>query len=963
MHKTMVSILTLTTLIPLLASGATGISITAGDTRTSFDTAWSTFVSSSSQVRHVSPAGSDTNDGTAARPWKTIQHAVKTSQLGPGMTLYIHAGTYDGPVSLSDSASGTPSDPITIRGAPGEIRPVLRQVGEADPVLRINRSYWIIDGLEFDGRGYFEYLVHVPAGTHHVAVRNSLLRNNGKDAFVIAGSDVYAHDNVIREVWEGGSQIKTSGGTPITCTNHSECAPYGGICTNPKGTSSTRTCYEHADGHGLAIISNASKVLLRRNSVHDVSGDGLQCSGPAQGYNSGTRPFDITLEENEMFTSPTNFGATENAIDIKDCDNITVRREYYHGYRKTNGGSSHGTAIIFHFFGNGLRIEDTEVADACGGIGTGAIVPSGEDPVGNLVVARNIFRSIHRSSDGCSDRGHAIRFEAMTGADIFHNSFDDVDYSALTVGTTWHVSDVDFWNNSVALSPSGSTWISVGSTNNVSSLESDYNLFFHPDGSSSHLTCNGTRLSLASWRSSSCATTKDPNSLTGDPRYADPAAGDLSLQEGSPAIDTALDNAAPAQVCGARPDIGARERCVTPIPENPAVATLQDALDDSALDPNLWKVASQVGGTVTETTSLSLAPSASTDAASLLVESKGLYTLVDSSALVRVDEAVNAGGYVSEQFSLKRDGNNKVYWHAEGGTLSARVKVAGAATTLAAFPYSATEHRWLRLRESAGTVYWETSADGIGWTQRASQGVASLFPLDSMIVTFYVYTFGGGTPTPGQARFSRLNSVDGNTPSPGLSGIQDNFNDGTLALQWTTIQSGGTISESGGTLNFAPSANNGSVVLTVESVESRSLLGSSLFAEVPSVISTTGNMGQRLEAKLDGSNKLTWKVENGVLSASIKNAGTQATIVSLTYSPTSHRWWRIREASGTIFWDTSPDGLNWTQQATAPTSSTFPLDAVSIRLHLETWGSGVGNPGVARFDNVNVPPPMAALSP
>lgn len=32
--------------------------------------------------------------------------------------------------------------------------------------------------------------------------------------------------------------------------------------------------------------------------------------------------------------------------------------------------------------------------------------------------------------------------------------------------------------------------------------------------------------------------------------------------------------------------------------------------------------------------------------------------------------------------------------------------------------YSATDHAWLRLRETAGTLYWDTSPDGATWTNR-----------------------------------------------------------------------------------------------------------------------------------------------------------------------------------------------------------------------------------------------------
>lgn len=53
----------------------------------------------------VSPNGNDHNDGSARRPWKTIQHA--NERLRPGMTVRVAPGKYDGPVQTT--VSGTPA--------------------------------------------------------------------------------------------------------------------------------------------------------------------------------------------------------------------------------------------------------------------------------------------------------------------------------------------------------------------------------------------------------------------------------------------------------------------------------------------------------------------------------------------------------------------------------------------------------------------------------------------------------------------------------------------------------------------------------------------------------------------------------------------------------------------------------------------------------------------------------------
>ena len=56
-------------------------------------------------------------------------------------------------------------------------------------------------------------------------------------------------------------------------------------------------------GHAIVVLSDSHSVLVKGNTIHDNTGDGLQCAGPLYGYTPGARPADITLEDNDMFTS------------------------------------------------------------------------------------------------------------------------------------------------------------------------------------------------------------------------------------------------------------------------------------------------------------------------------------------------------------------------------------------------------------------------------------------------------------------------------------------------------------------------------------------------------------------------------------------------------------------------------------------------------------------------------------
>jgi hypothetical protein len=80
----------------------------------------------------------------------------------------------------------------------------------------------------------------------------------------------------------------------------------------------------------------------------------------------------------------------------------------------------------------------------------------------------------------------------------------------------------------------------------------------------------------------------------------------------------------------------------------------------------------------------------------------------------------------------------------------------------------------------------------------------------------------------------------------------------------------------------------------------------------------------------------------------------------ITYSATAHRWWRIRESNGSLFFDTSPEGIVWTNRLTETNST--PVNNLRLQLVCGFFGTEP-TPGTALFDNFNNPPlgPTAPL--
>jgi len=99
-------------------------------------------------VDNANPAASDAGPGSAALPWRTILHAVKTAKAGE--TVLIRRGTYpeneSGRVAVANT--GTPGKPITFAAYPGDERLVIIP----GAVFRITgKSYIVVRGLKVTG--------------------------------------------------------------------------------------------------------------------------------------------------------------------------------------------------------------------------------------------------------------------------------------------------------------------------------------------------------------------------------------------------------------------------------------------------------------------------------------------------------------------------------------------------------------------------------------------------------------------------------------------------------------------------------------------------------------------------------------------------------------------------------------------------------------------------------------------
>jgi hypothetical protein len=191
-----------------------------------------------------------------------------------------------------------------------------------------------------------------------------------------------------------------------------------------------------------------------------------------------------------------------------------------------------------------------------------------------------------------------------------------------------------------------------------------------------------------------------------------------------------------------------------------------------------------------------------------------------------------------------------------------------------------------------------------------------------------------------------------------LDTFYDNFDDNSInSSLWATGSFDVndplvTVNETGGQLVITPRASqtnqhyNGLI-----SSRTYNFAQGIIFVEV--VESTRNQAHTMLMFGADGGNRVIMNTENSSLNMSLVIGGSRIGAISIPYDAAAHRWWRIRHvASGdTIRFDTSPDGIAWTQRHSIARGA-LNISAGKVNLSAGTWNSQA-TPGRAVFDNLS----------
>lgn len=173
------------------------------------------------------------------------------------------------------------------------------------------------------------------------------------------------------------------------------------------------------------------------------------------------------------------------------------------------------------------------------------------------------------------------------------------------------------------------------------------------------------------------------------------------------------------------------------------LAMLGDDFDDNRISSTLWP--NSYGG-ATEVGGRARVPVTPGNYAAY--QSARQWTLANSQFTVKLATVPAAGGSSSASVSIMAnsttDGTRAGFtYNPVAGTLRLVSETGYFDAGATSLTFNRITHMWLRLREAAGTLYWETSGDGFAWTTRRTLATPAWVTAQQVIVEMVGNRTGG----------------------------------------------------------------------------------------------------------------------------------------------------------------------------------------------------------------------------
>lgn len=297
---------------------------------------------------YVATTGSDTNDGSMGAPWKTIQNAGPT--VGPGDTVVVLAGTYDGAIFGWDGAAPCGDTDCTITGTAAH--PILI---EADPtaspgsVVIASKNKRSAIGLSLVGCDYVDVVgfTMTNAGTSTTAAGS--ITKAGISVAQSTGNVVQG--NVVDGV-SGIGGILVDFGTGVVVR--------GNTVVDTKGTGDT--------GHGMYLSGGSTGLQVIGNLIHDNAYVGIHINGDVASEGPPGVVTQVLIAGNAIYANGQN-GINADGLQSSTIENNVIYGNANNGidlYQIDAAGGSTGNVIVNNTIDQSMIAGSYAIAiDAC----------------------------------------------------------------------------------------------------------------------------------------------------------------------------------------------------------------------------------------------------------------------------------------------------------------------------------------------------------------------------------------------------------------------------------------------------------------------------------------------------------------------------------------------------------------------------------------------------------------------
>ena len=223
----------------------------------------------------VSPDGSDTNPGSFLLPWRTIGKVAMEVEAGD--MVYIRGGTYH--ESVTFTASGTLSNPITIAAYPGEYPVVDGEYsipGYWGTLLFIMGDYNILSGIEVRNSAYMGVIVYgnydIASNMYvHHCKENGILITHGQHSTVESSRvwrNVLSNEYGVGNGWSSGLSAARNGVSYAIIRHNTVWENWGeGISSYEADHITLEDNISHDNFSANVYISDSTNIIFTRNFV------------------------------------------------------------------------------------------------------------------------------------------------------------------------------------------------------------------------------------------------------------------------------------------------------------------------------------------------------------------------------------------------------------------------------------------------------------------------------------------------------------------------------------------------------------------------------------------------------------------------------------------------------------------------------------------------------------------------